>query len=77
MELLLGFLKNPKYKIYETLGFLENYMIPLRESGVMWGYELQHLFTGLLNHHPREAIAFTNDKRTDYAELYKLLMEIY
>lgn len=75
MELLLGFLKNPKYNIYELLKFVEKYMLPLREQGVMWGYDLQYLFTGLLNRHPREAIDFTNGKRSDYSEFYKALLD--
>ncbi|MBQ8577357.1 MAG: aldolase catalytic domain-containing protein [Clostridia bacterium] len=75
MELLLGFLKNPKYKLYELLPFIEEYMIPLRESGVVWGYDLQYMFTGLLNRHPREAMDFTAKKRGDYAEFYKTLLE--
>ncbi len=75
MELLLGFLKNPKYSLYSLLQFIEKYMIPLKESGVVWGYDLQYMFTGQLNRHPREAMAFTEDKRKDYCEFYKSLLE--
>ena len=75
MELLLGFLKNPKYNIYGLLQFVEKHMLPLREQGVVWGYDLQYLFTGLLNRHPREAIDFTAQKRTDYSEFYQSLLE--
>lgn len=75
MELLLGFLKNPKYNLYPLLGFVENYMLPLREQGVVWGYDLQYLFTGLLNRHPREAMDFTGKGRSDYSEFYKSLLD--
>lgn len=75
MELLLGFLKNPKYNLYSLLTFLEKYIIPLRESGVMWGFDIQYMLTGQLNRHPREAIAFTEEKRTDYCEFYKSLLD--
>lgn len=75
MELLLGFLKNPKYSLYSLLTFIEKYMIPLKESGVVWGYDLQYLFTGQLNRHPREAMAFTDEKRSDYCEFYKSLLD--
>lgn len=75
MELLLGFLKNPKYNLYSLLTFLEKYIIPLRESGVMWGFDMQYMLTGQLNRHPREAIAFTEEKRTDYCEFYKSLLD--
>ncbi len=75
LELLLGFLKNPKYNLYSVLKFIENYMIPLKESGVTWGFDLQYMFTGQLNRHPREAIAFTSQKRGDYCEFYKELLD--
>lgn len=75
MELLIGFLKNPKYNLFGLLNFIEKHMIPLKEQGVMWGYDLQYMFTGLLNRHPREAIEFTNAKRGDYSEFYKTLLD--
>lgn len=71
MELLLGFLKNPKYNVYPALQFIENQINKLKAEGVVWGYDLPYLMTGLLNQHPRAAIQFTKDKRTDYAEFYK------
>lgn len=77
MELLLGFLKNPKYSIYSLLTFIEKYMIPLKESGVVWGFDLQYMFTGQLNRHPREAMDFTAKKRKDYCEFYKDLLDNY
>ncbi|MCI9626347.1 MAG: nucleoid-structuring protein H-NS [Clostridia bacterium] len=75
MELLLGFLKNPKYNLYSLLTFIEKYMLPLKEQGVVWGYDLQYMFTGQLNLHPREAMSFTADGRNDYCEFYKSLLD--
>ena len=71
MEALLGFLRNPKYNVYPVIQFIEKHMGKLREEGAVWGYDLQYLMTGLLNQHPRAAIQFTNDNRTDYSEFYK------
>lgn len=71
MELLLGFLKNPKYKEFPAIEFVEKYMNKLREDGVVWGYDLQYLMTGLYNQHPRTAIAFTQEGRKDYSNFYK------
>ncbi|SFC36834.1 aldolase catalytic domain-containing protein [Ruminococcus albus] len=71
MELLLGFLKNPKYNVFPVIKFIDEHMTKLREQGIVWGYDLQYLMTGLLNQHPRTAIAFTKDDRKDYAEFYK------
>lgn len=74
MELLLGFLKNPKYNILPVFQFIEKYMTKLKQDGVVWGYDIQYLMTGLLNQHPRTAIQFTKEKRTDYSEFYKDLL---
>ncbi|MCI5954629.1 MAG: aldolase catalytic domain-containing protein [Lachnospiraceae bacterium] len=71
MELLLGFLRNPKYNVYPAIQFIDTYMNKLKADGVVWGYDLQYLMTGLLNQHPRTAIQFTKEKRTDYAEFYR------
>ncbi len=75
MELLLGFLKNPKYNLFPILQFIENHINPLKENGTVWGYDIQYLLTGRLNQHPSTAIDFTIDKRSDYAEFYQWLLE--
>jgi len=74
-ELLLGFLKNPKYNINPILQFVEQYIVPLRESGVVWGYDVPYLLTGILNQHPKSAIQFMKEKRKDYYEFYLELLE--
>lgn len=74
MELLLTFLKNPKYNAYPVFQFVEKYISALRKKGVVWGYDLQYLMTGVLNQHPRTAIEFTKNGRSDYAEFYKEIL---
>ena len=69
-ELLMGFLRNPKYKISPVLKFVENHMVPLKKAGVVWGCDVQYMITGSANQHPRTAIAFTAEGRTDYANFY-------
>ncbi|MCQ2582645.1 MAG: aldolase catalytic domain-containing protein [Treponema sp.] len=71
MELLLGFLTNPKYNIYPVIKFIEEYMQPMKDKGVTWGYDLQYALTGVMNQHPRTAIAFTKEKRKDFTNFYK------
>ena len=71
MELLLGFLRNPKYNVYPAIQFIDEHIGKLKAEGTVWGYDLQYLMTGLLNQHPRSAIQFTKEKRTDYAEFYR------
>ncbi len=74
-ELLLGFLKNPKYNINPILNFVEKQIVPLRESGVTWGYDVPYLLTGILNQHPKSAIQFMKENRKDYYEFYLELLE--
>ncbi|MBR4362095.1 MAG: aldolase catalytic domain-containing protein [Ruminococcus sp.] len=74
MELLLGFLKNPKYNVYPVIQFIEKYMPEIREAGAVWGFDFQYLMTGLLNQHPRSAIEFTKQGRKDYSEFYKEIL---
>lgn len=75
MELLISFLKNPKYNLYPILKFLEQYMLPLKESGALWGYDIPYLLTGRLNQHPSAAIDYTHAGRCDYADFYTDLLD--
>ena len=75
MELLLSFLKNPKYNIFPVLKFLEEHMLPLKASGAIWGYDIPYLLTGRLNQHPSAAIDFSHAARTDYADFYTDLLD--
>ena len=75
MELLLSFLKNPKYNIFPVLKFIEEHMLPLKESGAIWGYDIPYLLTGRLNQHPSAAIDYTKEGRTDYADFYTDLLD--
>lgn len=74
-ELLLGFLKNPKYDISAVLDFIEKHINALREEGVVWGYDVPYLLTGRLNLHPRDAIQFIAEKRTDYKAFFRYLFD--
>lgn len=75
MELLMGFLRNPKYSLNPVLKFVQNQMIPLKNSGLVWGCDVQYMLTGQQNQHPRTAIAFTAEKREDYSNFYQSLLD--
>ncbi len=75
MELLINFLKNPKYNVFPVLKFIEEHMLPLKEEGIVWGYDIPYLLTGRLNQHPSAAIDYTKANRTDYADFYTDLLE--
>ena len=75
MELLLAFLKNPKYKLPHILRFAEKYMPVIRQQGAVWGFNPAYLLTGSLNRHPSSAIRFTEEGRGDYAAFFNELLE--
>ena len=75
MELLIGFLKNPKYHQTPVLKFIEGYIVPL-EKELDWGYSIPYMITGQLVEHPRSAMKARDDKDTKYTEFYKNLLEV-
>jgi len=75
LELLIAFLKNPKFKLRPVLECIQNHFLPLRET-MEWGYQLPYMLTGMLNLHPRAAISMRNgDGRDDYVAFYDQLTE--
>lgn len=74
MELLLGFLKNPKYKLVHVLKFIEQNMEKMRAEA-KWGYDIPYLLTGVYNRHPAPAIKFTSECRKDYFAFLQELLE--
>ena len=75
MELLISFLKNPKYNIFPVMKFIEEQMLPLKENGLVWGYDIPYLLTGRLNQHPSSAIDYMKENRTDYTTFYMDLLD--
>ena len=73
MELLLGFLRNPKYNIYPAIRFVDKYMMQLKAEGVVWGYDIPYLLTGQRNQHPSKAIEFIRECRTQYTDFLREL----
>ena len=73
LELLIGFLKNPKYKLMPVLKFIEEFIVPL-EKELDWGYSIQYMLTGQLNEHPRAAMKARDEKDTKYREFYRNLL---
>lgn len=70
LELLIGFLKNPKFDIRPILDLISKEFIPLRDK-IEWGYLIPYAITGMFNEHPRSAIALRQtDKKENYREFY-------
>jgi 4-hydroxy 2-oxovalerate aldolase len=75
MELLIGFLHNPKYNLRPVLRCVQNAIEPMR-SKLMWGFDLPYMLTGFLNAHPRAAIKFkAAEKQGDIVDFYNLISE--
>jgi 4-hydroxy 2-oxovalerate aldolase len=75
MELLLGFLKNPKFDIRPILKCIQESILPLKKT-VSWGYDLPYMITGQMNCHPRSAINFLKDPENhDYLNFYDSVIE--
>ena len=73
LEGLVGFLENDKYHIEPILDVIKNYMLPLKDEGIEWGYNTSYLLTGLANAHPRTAIAASKNKDRDFKDQYRVL----
>lgn len=70
MELMLGFLKNPKYKLRPVLKAVQDVMLPMSKE-IDWGYSIPYAITGQLNEHPRDAIRFrSGDSPDHYVKFY-------
>jgi len=70
MELLLGFLRNPKFKIRPVWQVIEQYFVPLSRE-LDWGPSPPYIITGQMNQHPRTAIAWrASDQRDNIVEFY-------
>lgn len=71
LELLVGFLKNPKFDLRPILDLISKEFIPLRER-MEWGYIIPYAISGMLNLHPKAAMALRNShKKEDYREFYE------
>ncbi|MFC2000247.1 aldolase catalytic domain-containing protein [Chloroflexota bacterium] len=71
LELLLGFLKNPKFDIRPVLDLIAKEFIPLKEE-IEWGYLIPYAISGIMNLHPKAAMALRgSDKKDDYREFWE------
>ncbi|HUT01591.1 MAG TPA: aldolase catalytic domain-containing protein [Phycisphaerae bacterium] len=75
LELLLGFLKNPKFRIRPLLEGIQKAILPLQET-MTWGYHIPYMVSGLLNQHPREAMAWmAGENAGDFVGFYDRVTE--
>ncbi|MDP6117019.1 MAG: aldolase catalytic domain-containing protein [Planctomycetota bacterium] len=75
LELLIGFLHNPAFRLRPILKCIQQHCLPLL-SKMEWGYQVPYLVTGLLNQHPRSAIKMRGgEERDDYVKFYDEMID--
>ena len=69
-ELLIGFLHNPRYHLRPVLQCIQEHIEPLRKD-LRWGFDIPYMITGLMNQHPRAAMAFqSGNDRGDLVKFF-------
>lgn len=75
MELLIGFLHNPKFKLRPLLKCIQEHIEPLRAK-LRWGFDIPYMITGHLNQHPRAAMKFMEgDNWKNIVEFFDSMVE--
>lgn len=75
MELLVGFLHNPKFRLRPLLQCIRDYIEPMREK-LQWGFGIPYMITGQLNQHPRQAMQFMeNTDAKDIVSFFDSIQE--
>jgi len=64
LELLMGFLKNPKFNLKPLLRVIGESIMPLTREW-QWGYRIPYMITGILNQHPSSAMAWMDAEDVD------------
>lgn len=71
IEILIAFLKNPKYRLLPLLKAIQEQVLPW-QSKIDWGYHVPYLITGALNEHPRSAMAWMDSpEKNDFVKFMK------
>jgi 4-hydroxy 2-oxovalerate aldolase len=75
LELLLSFLKNPKFDIRPIIQAIQELFIPLKAKEE-WGYHIPYMITGVLNEHPRSGMkAMAAEQLPDLRKFYEDLRD--
>lgn len=74
LELLVSFLKNPKFDVSKLIKVIGTDIMPLTKE-IDWGYRIPYMLTGILNLHPLDAIELMerpddDSDKQDYAKFY-------
>jgi 4-hydroxy 2-oxovalerate aldolase len=73
VEVLIAFLKNPKYRLLPLFKAIQEQILPWSKK-IDWGYHIPYLITGALNAHPRAAMEWMeSDKKDDFVSFMKAM----
>jgi 4-hydroxy 2-oxovalerate aldolase len=73
LELLISFLKNPKFKVGPLIEVIESHIVPWHKK-IDWGYFIPYMVTGVLNQHPRAAMAhMESDKKERITDFFNTI----
>jgi 4-hydroxy 2-oxovalerate aldolase len=75
LELIISFLKNPRYKMRPILQCIRDVFMPM-QSHIEWGFQIPYMITAMLNQHPRAAIEMRAGKNpNDFVAFYDEMVE--
>ncbi|CEG26360.1 aldolase catalytic domain-containing protein [Bacillus sp. B-jedd] len=63
-ELLVSYIQKTSYEIKPVLGVIEKHMLDMRQRWE-WGYIIPYMISGVLNEHPRVAMAYRDSANKD------------
>lgn len=70
LELLVSFLKNPKFRVKPLVEVIEKQILPWRDK-IDWGYFIPYMVTGVLNQHPRAAMThMESEQKNEITEFF-------
>jgi 4-hydroxy 2-oxovalerate aldolase len=80
LELLMSFLKNPKFDIRPILDVIGKYILPIKEK-IEWGYNIPYMIAGILNLHPQDSMELLSldkddPKRNDFRTFYEECLDL-
>lgn len=62
IEILVAFLKNPKYRLRPILQAIQDQVHPLQKT-INWGYHIPYMVSGAKNQHPKNSLAWMDSER--------------
>lgn len=71
IEILIAFLKNPKYRLLPLIQAIQDHVHPMQKQ-IDWGYHIPYLITGAMNEHPRSSMEWMeSDRKNDFVTFMK------